>query len=87
MATKSISSTEAQNNFGRVLDDVTHNRARYIIERRGVSQAIVLSFEDFARVLNNEQERRAMASLIKECQPEYSLGQVIKPAGGANRER
>lgn len=83
MATKTISSTEAQNNFGRVLDDVTHNHVRYIIERRGMSQAIVLSFEDFALVLSDEQERREMASLIKERQPEYSLGQVVKPAGGA----
>ena len=87
MATKSISSTEAQNNFGRVLDDVTHNHARYIVERRGISQAIVISVEDFANVLNDERERRQMASLIKERKPEYSLGQVVEPAGGISHEK
>jgi len=79
MATKSISSTQAQNNFGRVLDDVTHNRTRYIIERRGVPQAIVLSFEDFAQVLGNESERKRLGAVLKEIRPEYHLGQVVDP--------
>ncbi len=77
MATKSISSTQAQNNFGRVLDDVTHNRSRYIIERRGVPQAIVLSFDDFEAMLNDKAERQQMTSIIKEMRPEYHLGQVL----------
>jgi len=77
MATKSISSTQAQNNFGRVLDDVTHNRTRYIIERRGVPQAIVLSFEDFAQVLGDESERKKIGAVLKEIRPEYRLGQVV----------
>ena len=79
MATKSISSTQAQNNFGRVLDDVTHNRTRYIIERRGVPQAIVLSFEDFAQVLGSESERKKIGAVLKEIRPEYRLGQVVDP--------
>lgn len=77
MATKSISSTQAQNNFGRVLDDVTHNRSRYIIERRGVPQAIVLSFDDFETMLNDKNERQQMVTIIKEKRPEYHLGQVL----------
>lgn len=76
MATKSISS-QAQNNFGRVLDDVTHNRSRYIIERRGVPQAIVLSFDDFETMLNDKNERQQMITIIKEKRPEYHLGQVL----------
>lgn len=77
MATKSISSTEAQNNFGRVLDDVTHNRTRYVIERRGIPQAIVLSFDDFAQVLGDESERKRIGAILKEIRPEYHLGQVV----------
>ncbi|HKZ83173.1 MAG TPA: type II toxin-antitoxin system Phd/YefM family antitoxin [Anaerolineae bacterium] len=79
MATKSISSTEAQNNFGRVLDDVTHNRTRYIVERRGVPQAIVLSFDDFTQVLTDESERKRIGAVLKEIRPEYHLGQVVDP--------
>ena len=79
MTIKSISSTEAQNNFGRVLDDVTLNRARYIIKRRGVPHAIVLSFDDFAHVLRDDDERRRMGSVLRELRPQYGLGEVIEP--------
>jgi prevent-host-death family protein len=79
MATKSISSTTAQNNFGQVLDDVTHNHTRYVVERRGVPQAIILSFDDFTCLLGNEQERQYMNTVLRELRPEYHLGQVIVP--------
>jgi len=85
MATKSISSTEAQNNFGRVLDDVTRNRTRYVIERRGVPQAIVLGFDDFTQVLTDESERKRMGAVLKEIRPEYHLGQVVDPPANARR--
>jgi prevent-host-death family protein len=77
MAIKSISSTQAQNNFGQVLDDVTCNHTRYVVERRGVPQAIVLSFDDFAYLLSDANERRQMDAVIKELRPEYKLGQVL----------
>jgi len=78
MTIKSISSTKAQNNFGRVLDDVTLNRVRYIVKRRGVPQVIVLSCDDFAHVLRDDGERRRMGSVLKELRPQYSLGEVIE---------
>lgn len=77
MATKSISSTQAQNNFGQVLDEVTRNHTRYVVERRGIPQAIVLSFDDFACLLSDANERRQMDAVIKELRPEYKLGQVL----------
>lgn len=80
MITKSISSTQAQNNFGRVLDDITHNHTRYIIERRGVPQVIMLSFEDFAHLLSDVNERRRMDNILREVRPRYHLGRVISPA-------
>jgi len=79
MATKSISSTQAQNNFGRVLDDVTHNHTRYVVERRGVSQVMILSFSDFARILDDANERQQMGEILRELRPEYRLGQVLDP--------
>jgi len=77
MTTKSISSTKAQNNFGRVLDDVTHNHTRYIVERRGIPQVIILSFDDFAHVLSDERERQQMDTVLRDLRPEYHLGQVV----------
>lgn len=81
MAIKSINSTEAQNNFGQVLDDVTLNRARYIVKRRGVPQVIILSFDDIAYMLGDDGERRRMGSIIRELRPQYSIGEVIKTKG------
>lgn len=75
--TKSISSTEAQNKFGQVLNDVTQHQTRYIIERRNSPQAIILSFDDFSRILNDELERQTMNAILKEVQPTYALGRVI----------
>jgi prevent-host-death family protein len=77
MIAKKISSTQAQNNFGQVLNDVTQNHTRYIIERRGVPQVIILSFDDFFHVLDDENERQQMDAILKELRPEYHLGQVI----------
>jgi len=77
MIAKKISSTQAQNNFGQVLNDVTQNHTRYIIERRGVPQVIILSFDDFAHVLDDENERQQMDAILRELRPEYHLGQVI----------
>ena len=77
MVTKSVSSTRAQNNFGQVLDDVTHNHTRYIVERRGVPQAVLLSFEDFSRILDDEGKRQQMGAILREIRPEYRLGQVL----------
>lgn len=83
MITKSIGSTQAQNNFGQVLDDVTRNRACYIVERRGIPQAIILSFDDFSYLLSDKDERQQMDAILKELRPEYSLGQVLNPKAGA----
>ncbi|HWQ16052.1 MAG TPA: type II toxin-antitoxin system Phd/YefM family antitoxin [Roseiflexaceae bacterium] len=80
MGTKLIASTEAQNNFGRVLDDVVQNGTRYIIRRRGASQAIILSIADFERILADEGERRRLGKLLREISPAYSFGQVVEEA-------
>ena len=82
MATKSISSTQAQNNFGQLLDDVSLNRTRYVIERRGVPQGVFLSFDDFVQLLSNDGERNRMHTMLKELRPEYQLGQEIEAKTG-----
>ena len=78
VTTKSISSTKAQNNFGRVLDDITHNQTRYIVKRRGVPQVIILSFDDFANVLSNTHKRKQMHTMLRELRPEYQLGEIVE---------
>ena len=78
MTTKTIPSTEAQNNFGRILDDVIQNNTRYVIKRRNISQAILLNLPDFERLLAaSENERKQMGNVIRELSPVYNLGETV----------
>ncbi len=78
MQTKLIASTEAQNNFGRVLDDVVQNNTRYIIQRRGTSQAVLLSMADLEQLLAGEANvRERMGHIIREQSPRYVIGEAL----------
>lgn len=78
MKTKLIASTEAQNNFGRVLDDVVQNSTRYIVRRRNTSQAIIMSVADLERILgSDEDERKRLERIIRETRPDYVIGATI----------
>ena len=72
---KAISSTQAQNNFGRVLDDVVQNHARYIIKRRNTPQAILVSLSELEQLLSaTAGERQRLEEIIREQSPTYHLG-------------
>lgn len=79
MTTKTISSTDAQNNFGRVLDDVVQNSARYVVQRRNQSQAIFLSLAEFERLLSAaDDERQEFGKVIRELVPVYNIGESVE---------
>jgi PHD/YefM family antitoxin component YafN of YafNO toxin-antitoxin module len=76
--TRIIASTEAQNNFGRMLDDTVQNNTRYVIRRRNASQAILLSISDLERLLlGDEHERRLLEHTIREIRPSYHMGEAL----------
>ncbi len=56
MPTRTITSTEAQNNFGQIIDAVVQEHTRYIIKRRNVPQAIMMSLSDFRQLLSDAEE-------------------------------
>ncbi len=78
MSTKRITSTQAQNNFGQVLNDASHNKTRYIVERHNVAQAIILSVDDIVELLENEIEREQIYTFLKGMKPQYALGEVLQ---------
>ena len=78
METKVITSTEAQNNFGQIIDSVVQARTRYVVKRRNVSQAIIMSLADFGQLLENSSDRQKMSDVIGELSPVYSLGETIE---------
>ena len=78
MKTRLIGSTEAQNNFGRMLDDAVQNGTRYVIRRRNTSQAILLSIADLENLLSgDEAERMKLEKIIREVSPTYSFGESV----------
>ena len=78
MNIKLIASTEAQNNFGRILDDVVQNDTRYIIRRRNISQAIILNISDLENLLTgDEKAREKLEKIIHELIPTYTIGQSL----------
>jgi prevent-host-death family protein len=74
---RSVASTQAQNHFGQILDDVIQNDTRYVIKRRGVPKVVVLSLVDFERLLADEDERIRMGNVVRELQPVYNLGETV----------
>jgi PHD/YefM family antitoxin component YafN of YafNO toxin-antitoxin module len=77
MKMKAIASTEVQNNFGRILNDVIQNGTRYVVKRRNSPQAILLSLTDFEELLTNDSETHRMVNIVRELTPVYSLGEAI----------
>ena len=77
MSTKSISSTQAQNNFGRILDDIVQNNVKYIIQRRSNSQAIIMSLSDLDNLLEDAMARQELGNLVRESSPKYRLGTAL----------
>jgi len=78
MAIKSVSSTDAKKHFGQILSDTTHNQNRYIVERREIPQAFIISFNDLEAILNDPGERSKLLDLIENVKPEYNIGKNLE---------
>lgn len=78
MGTRLVASTEAQNNFGRMLDDAVQNHTRYVIQRRGTAQAILLSLGELERLLSDESdEKSALGRKLRELRGRYTVGESV----------
>lgn len=70
--TRTIHSADAKNKFAQLLDDVYANQTRYIIQRFGAPRGVLISLEDFRRLLAAEGFE---AKLLREEKSEYRLGE------------
>jgi len=57
---------------------VIQNGTRYVIKRRNLPQAVIISLVDFERLLTNQDEQRRMVKIVRELTPVYSLGETIR---------
>ncbi len=77
MKTRTINSTEAQNNFGQIIDAVVQDHTRFIVKRRNISQVVIMSLSDLSRLLSDASERKKMDNMIRELTPVYNLGETV----------
>lgn len=63
---KTVSSTEAQNNFGAILQWTDENRDEVIVERRGMPKAVIIpyaEYQEISRLRQEEEKRQALAKI------------------------
>lgn len=75
---KFILSTEAQNHFGQLLDDVSSRGTRYVIKRFGTPKAAIVPLEDLETLLSSEEQGEEYLHILRESRAEYSLGEAIQ---------
>ncbi len=75
---KFIVSTEAQNNFGRLLDDVATCGTRYVVRRHGAPKAVILPLADLERLLSLDQNGERVLRVLRENQVAYRLGEPVE---------
>lgn len=73
-----ILSTEAQNHFGWLLDDVSSRGTRYVIKRFGTPKAAIIPLEDLETLLSSEEQGEEYLHILRESRAEYSLGEAMQ---------
>lgn len=79
---KTISATDASNNFGTMIDEVASGRSLFIVTRMGRPKAVVLSMEQYLEFLDEleikaEQEDAEFQALLAEARKDVELGRTI----------
>lgn len=70
-ATRTILSSEAKAKLAQLVDDVYARGTRYIIQRFDTPRAVLISLEDYQRLLAAD---KAGMQMLRETGPSYSLG-------------
>ncbi|MBA7486209.1 hypothetical protein ES707_21765 [subsurface metagenome] len=78
MTIKNIRSTEAQNNFGLIIRESTHNQTRYIVTRHGVPEAMIIGFDDILNLLSNSTECKSLRATLVAIRPKFQIGAAIE---------
>jgi prevent-host-death family protein len=60
---KVVSSSEAQNNFGAMLQWTKEHGEEIVVERRGKPAAVIISYEEYVEIVRLRQEERKRQAL------------------------
>ncbi len=81
---RKATATEIKKSFGQILDDVL-NHYRYVVERHGTAKAIILSFDDFIKILDNADECQKISAILKQMKPHSGVGRAVTLNPGTKR--
>lgn len=79
---KVISSTDASNNFGSMIDEAARGRSYFVVTRMGKARAVVLGLEQYRDLLQDleikgEQNDPEFLSAMAEAKKDFELGRSL----------
>jgi prevent-host-death family protein len=87
--TKIVPALTARTQFGQILKRVKQNRERFVVDRRGEPQAVIMGVEDYLR--NFVKRSRALAAVQREAKAKgldkLSLREINQEIARYRRER
>ena len=61
---RTVSSSEAQNNFGAMLQWTEEQGDEIVVERRGKPAAVIISYDEYTEIVRLRQEERKRQALV-----------------------
>ena len=72
MTIKTIPAVEARVNFGAIMQKSFKQGDRFIVEKSGIPMVVILNAEDYARIIEEREERFKILDQIKSKIPRVS---------------
>ena len=69
-----VSATEARIHFGELMRQVTENHEPIIVERGGRSHVVILSVEEFERLLRGQRQGDDWKHLVRQARAQIRAG-------------
>jgi prevent-host-death family protein len=84
---RTVSSSEAQNNFGAMLQWTEEQGEEIVVERRGKPAAVIISYDEYTEIvrLRQEERKRQALSAIRQARAEVRAANQDLPAEEAYR--
>lgn len=84
---KTVTSTEAQNNFGAILQWTDENRDEVVVERRGTPAAVIIPYTEYAEIvrLRREEEKRQALTRIRALRARVQSSSAVSDAAEGYR--
>ena len=79
---KTITATDASNNFGRMLEEASQGRSLFLVTRMGQPRAVVLGVEQYRELMEELETVRELhdtgyMAAVEEAREDIRLGEIL----------